>query len=116
MEDAVAVKTFSSKLSSQNIHFYILKLKESYLLWIGTDTSFRTLAIAMNSRLDTEPLCTQLLGDSTDNAAGNLAQRLVKRYGHRCFVSMNVQDTTLHPIIEDYVIKMLDKEPQNFLF
>lgn len=116
MGDSVAVKTFSSRLSNQNVHFYVLKLKESYLLWIGTDASFRTLAIAMNSRLDPEPICTQLLGASTDNAAGNLAQKLVKRFGRHCFVSMNVQDATLHPMIEDYVSKMLDKEPQNFFF
>lgn len=46
----VAVRNFSEHLLGQQVHFYILRLKESFLLWIGTDLTFKTLAVAMNTR------------------------------------------------------------------
>ena len=53
MEDApgVAVKTFSESFLGQNVHFYVLRLKESFLLWVGTEATFKTLAVAMNIKL-----------------------------------------------------------------
>ena len=49
--DGVAVKTFSEDFLGEHVHFYVLRLKESFLLWIGTAANFRSLAVAMNTRL-----------------------------------------------------------------
>ena len=44
------MKNFSEVILGQQVHFYVLRLKESFLLWVGTDVTFDTLAVAMNTR------------------------------------------------------------------
>ena len=48
--EEVRVTTFSEVLGGQEVHFYILRMKQSFLLWAGTDGSFATLSVAMNTR------------------------------------------------------------------
>lgn len=52
MEEAVGltVRTFSETFVGERVHFYVLRLKQSFLVWVGTDTTFSTLAVAMNTR------------------------------------------------------------------
>ena len=47
----VAVKTFSEDFLGERVHFYVLRLKQSFLLWIGTGATFKSLAVAMSTRL-----------------------------------------------------------------
>ncbi len=49
-ETGVAVKNFSETFAGVQVHFYVLRLKQSFLVWIGTDATFSTLAVAMNTR------------------------------------------------------------------
>ena len=50
MEGGVNVKTFSEVFAGQEVNFYILCMKQSFMLWAGTDLSFSALAVAMNTR------------------------------------------------------------------
>ena len=96
-EPGITTNQFSKSLLGCEVHFYILKLEKSFLLWIGTDPSFKTLAVAMNSRLvsdlldlhekcpltfvsvhsqDSQPIGSQLLGDSRNMASLNLSKQL----------------------------------------
>lgn len=49
MEDArgVGVSTFSEVLNGQTVFVYVLRLKQSFLLWIGTELGMNCLAVAM---------------------------------------------------------------------
>lgn len=49
MEDArgVGVFTFSEILNDQTVFVYVLRLKQSFLLWIGSEQSMNSLAVAM---------------------------------------------------------------------
>jgi len=50
MEGSVRVKTFSQEFEGQEVYFYVLCLKQSFLLWAGPDLSFTSLSVAMNTR------------------------------------------------------------------
>lgn len=52
----VTVKTFSETFMGQNVNFYVLRLKQSFLLWVGTEATFTTMAAAMNIKFVSE--CT----------------------------------------------------------
>ena len=46
----ITVQTFTENFLGQEVLFYVLRLEKSFLLWIGTETTFKTLAVAMNTR------------------------------------------------------------------
>ena len=50
MDGAVKVRTFSQVFAGQDVHFYILCLKQSFMLWASTDIFLKTLSVAMNTR------------------------------------------------------------------
>ena len=92
------MKSFSEVLAGREVNFYILCMKQSFLLWAGVDTSFRDLSVAMKTKFvsmaceiqhniphasllyvswqGTDPLSTQLLGDATHSESGSLSKRL----------------------------------------
>ena len=100
MESEVRVKSFSEVLAGREVNFYILCMKQSFLLWAGVDISFRDLSVAMKTKFvskliaceiqrtiphapliyvfwqGTDPLSTQLLGDATNSESGSLSKRL----------------------------------------
>ena len=39
-----------------------------------------------------------------------------KKTGCQCFVSLNVPDTSLHPLIEKYLLTTIDRERNTFVF
>ena len=43
----VGVYNFSEKLNDTVVFFSVLKLKQSFLLWIGTEATMEGLAVAM---------------------------------------------------------------------
>lgn len=50
MESEVRVKAFTQEIAGKEVNFYILCMKQSFMLWVGVDTSFSTLAVAMNTK------------------------------------------------------------------
>ena len=45
------VQEITQEFFGQSIHVYVLKLKQSFVLWIGSEPTFKTLAVAMNTRI-----------------------------------------------------------------
>ena len=43
----VGVFTFSEVLNERTVFVYVLRLKQSFLLWIGTEQGINGLAVAM---------------------------------------------------------------------
>lgn len=52
MEDAckLGVKDFSANILGQTIHFHVISLQQSFFLWAGTKLSFKSLAVAMQTK------------------------------------------------------------------
>ena len=93
----VGVYNFSEKLEDQVLFFSVLRLKQSFILWIGTEAVMQGLSVAMRVPCvsimqlvshvliiimyscllqDKEPACVPLLGSLTDIYSSSLAQRL----------------------------------------
>ncbi len=53
---AVDVKDFSADILGQTVHFHVIKLQQSFLLWVGTRPSMKSLAVAMQTRLVSDSL------------------------------------------------------------
>ena len=51
MEDTrgVDVSAFSEVLNGRTVFVYVLRLKQSFLLWIGTEQGMNGLAVAMKN-------------------------------------------------------------------
>ncbi|CAI8032867.1 Proteasome assembly chaperone 4 [Geodia barretti] len=114
MESEVRVRTFSEVFAGQKVEFYILCMKRSFLLWAGVDGSFSTLSVAMNTRFESDPVSTNLLGDSINAASSSLSKRLAKRTGCQCFVSLNIKDPTLCKLAEEHIIRLYERDPHLF--
>ena len=48
--DGVDVRTFSEAFFGEQVHFYVLRLRKSFLVWAGYGASFQALAVAMSTR------------------------------------------------------------------
>lgn len=46
----VSVHTFKERLQQHEVFFYVLRMQQSFLLWVGTEQiGLQTLAVAMNT-------------------------------------------------------------------
>lgn len=50
VSESVAVNTFKEKILGFDVHFYVLRLQQSFFLWIGTEPHLETLSVAMPTR------------------------------------------------------------------
>lgn len=48
--NGVGVSTFKEKILGFDIHFYVLRMQQSFFLWIGTEPNLEALAVAMQTR------------------------------------------------------------------
>ncbi|XP_043575409.1 proteasome assembly chaperone 4 isoform X2 [Chiloscyllium plagiosum] len=75
-QQALSVHNFSEKLSEQMVHFHVLRMKDSFFLWVGSTPTLSNLAVAMCTKFDPMPVSTLILGDSSDTTPNSVAQRL----------------------------------------
>ena len=60
--ESIAVSTFAETFLGEDVHFYVLKLKESCFIWIGgASASFKTLVAAVTTRMVVAPCHLQLV-------------------------------------------------------
>ncbi|XP_033113054.1 proteasome assembly chaperone 4-like isoform X1 [Anneissia japonica] len=107
---------FSASLFEQLVHFYILQLNDSFLVWIGTvPQELTNLSVAMNSKFNKNVNFTTLLGDTADLTANTIAQRLAKKTGKQAFVSCNLPSISqLLPLVESRLMTELENHPDKF--
>lgn len=48
--EGVGVSTFKEKILGFDIHFYVLRMKQSFFLWIGREPNLEALSVAMQTR------------------------------------------------------------------
>ncbi|MCI4395814.1 hypothetical protein PGIGA_G00196360 [Pangasianodon gigas] len=114
--ETLSVHDFSEKLLEHMVHFHVLKLTGGFFLWVGTSPVLSNLAVSMNSRFDSMPLSTLVLGDSSDTTPTSLAQRLTKKTKKQVFVSYNlpVTDSNLTLLVENRIKKEMELHPDKF--
>ncbi|KAL6485817.1 hypothetical protein MHYP_G00052090 [Metynnis hypsauchen] len=114
--EAISVHEFSEKLLEQVVHFHVMKLTGGFFLWVGASPVLSNLAVSMNSKFDSMPLSTLVLGDSSDTTPNSLAQRLTKKTKKQVFVSYNlpVTDSNLTLLVENRIRKEMELHPDKF--
>ncbi|KAK3506891.1 hypothetical protein QTP70_030914 [Hemibagrus guttatus] len=114
--ETISVHDFSEKLLEQVVHFHVMKLNGGFLLWVGTSPVLSNLAVSMDSRFDSMPLSTLVLGDSSDTTPTSLAQRLTKKTKKQVFVSYNlpVTDSNLSMLVENRIKQEMELHPDQF--
>ncbi|NP_001187636.1 proteasome assembly chaperone 4 [Ictalurus punctatus] len=114
--EPIRTHDFSEKVLEQMVHFHVMKLTGGFFLWIGTSPVLSNLAVSMNSRFDSMPLSTLVLGDSSDTTPTSLAQRLTKKTKKQVFVSYNlpVTDSNLTMLVENRIKKEMELHPDKF--
>ncbi|KAM4628936.1 proteasome assembly chaperone 4 [Polymixia lowei] len=112
----ITVHNFSEKILEQVIHFHVMKLNDGFFLWVGTTAVLSNLAVSMNSKYDSMPLSSLVMGDPSDTAPNSLAQRLAKKTKKQVFVSYNIPmtDSNLSLLVENRIKKELERHPEHF--
>ena len=108
---------FSTNISDAPVYFHVMKMENSLFLWIGsgTDPTFEDLSMAMNTRYDSLPLGTRLMGPSSDMTSSNLSVRLSKRLGQAVYVSYNLaSDRLILPAVEKRLQEEMKLHPEKF--
>lgn len=108
--------TFSDTFLDQTVHFQILKMTDSFFMWIGSSPAeMSSLAIAMCTKYDSVPSVANLLGSKADLNSSTLAQRLAKKTNKQCFVSYNIPtENMLLELVEQRINQEIKDKPCHF--
>lgn len=114
--EPISVHDFSEKLLEQVVHFHVMKLRGGFFLWVGSSPVLSNVAVSMNSKFDSMPLSTLVLGDSSDTTPISLAQRLTMKTEKQVFVSYNLPmtDSSLTLLVEKRIKKEMELYPGKF--
>nr|XP_046207787.1 proteasome assembly chaperone 4 [Oncorhynchus gorbuscha] len=114
--DAITVHDFSEKILEQTVHFHVIKLNGGFFLWVGSNPVLSNLAVSMESKFDSMPLSTLVLGDPSDTTPNSLAQRLTKRTKKQVYVSycLPMTDSNLSLLVENRIKKEMEVHPDKF--
>nr|XP_022321056.1 proteasome assembly chaperone 4-like [Crassostrea virginica] len=105
---------FSDKIMDTVVNFQVLKLRDSFYVWIGTSNKLGNVTVAMPTKFSSVPSGSVLLGP-TDSHCLNIAQRLAKKTQKQVFVSGNVDYNQLMlPLIEKRIGQELMNSPEKF--
>ncbi|XP_065112536.1 proteasome assembly chaperone 4 [Paramisgurnus dabryanus] len=114
--DSMTVHDFSEKILEQHVHFHVMKFDGGFFLWVGSNAVLSNLAVSINSKYDSMPLSTLVLGDTSDTTPSSLAQRLTKKTKKQVFVSYNLPmtDSNLLLLVENRIKKEMELHPHKF--
>ncbi|XP_076844161.1 proteasome assembly chaperone 4 isoform X2 [Brachyhypopomus gauderio] len=112
----ITVHDFSEKILEQLVHFHVMKLDGGFFLWVGASAVLGNMALSMSSARESLPLCTLVLGDSSETTPSSLAQRLTKKTDKQVFVSYNLPttDSNLTLLVENRIKKEMELHPDKF--
>jgi len=108
---------FSVVVMDTVVHFHCLQMKDSFLLWIGTQpASLSSLAMAIPTKFDSVPLAVNCLhAGEAENLSKSLAQKLAKKCKKQVFVSYNLpSDYQLLPLVERRLFEEINTHPHRF--
>lgn len=106
--------TFKEKIMDTDIYFQVLKLTDSFYLWLGKTNNFGDLSVAM-ATVGKTISSTNLIGGSGSHSVV-LAERLCKKTGKQVFVGGDLQnfDQLLIPLLEKRLVQEMQTNPDCF--
>ena len=99
--------------SQLSIAYWILKLADSFFIWIGPDNSpsFTDLSLAFLSKFQATPVVTKILGPTCDQSPSTFPQRLSRKLKKPVYLSYNISNGSQS--VHDAIEKTLMEEIQN---
>ncbi|XP_033750644.1 proteasome assembly chaperone 4-like [Pecten maximus] len=112
---SISVHTFHDQIMDSECFFQVIKLEDSFHLWIGnTPATFGSFTVAMQTKFDKLPSSVPLIGGS-DSPSNSLALQLAKKTGKQVFVSCNLAfHGQMMPLVEKRISQELNKHPEYF--
>lgn len=99
---------FVDQVGEVSISCHIIKMEDCLYLWVGnaTHSVMSDLAFALQSKYQSEPIVTKIMGSLVDDTSANIAKRLTKRLGKPVYVSFNVQANKIFlPQVEQRIMQ-----------
>jgi len=111
---SIAVYTFRDKIMETDTYFQVLRLTDSFYLWIGKSNNCGDLSVAM-ATIGNTTSATNLFGGSESHSVV-LAERLCKKTGKQVFVGGDLQnfDQLMYPLLEKRIIQELQTNADKF--
>lgn len=97
---------FVDQVGEVSISCHIIKMEDCLYLWVGdaTNSVMNDLTFAMQSKYESVPIATKIMGSVGDEISLNIAKRLTKKLGKPVYISFNLQtDRMLLPKIEQRI-------------
>ncbi|GIY94104.1 proteasome assembly chaperone 4 [Caerostris extrusa] len=115
-EPIIKAHTFKENLLDCPVTFHIIKMKDSLFIWIGDQGSFDSLAVAMPTPYDSQPISSTIIGYSADERSCSFASRLSKKIGKHVFASYNLSrnDSNLMVVVTQRLMKEITEHPDKF--
>ncbi|XP_043226059.1 proteasome assembly chaperone 4-like [Amphibalanus amphitrite] len=113
-EPRLGTHSFNCRHQSSIVHCQVLRLADSFFLWLADSPSFQQLAVGMPR--GPEAVSSLLLNQGVRGQSDQLASRLARRTGKQVFVSCNVnlEDAALRQALEARVVEELKECPDKF--
>lgn len=117
VESRFSTHEFSRKFGDNSVHFIVLKMKDSFFLWVGSrKADLVNLSIAMATGYERNPTSASLLGDASDLSSSSLASKLSQRTGCQVFASCNLPnaDKTMMNFVHECIVEEMTLFPDKF--
>ncbi|KAK6185418.1 hypothetical protein SNE40_007660 [Patella caerulea] len=112
----LSIHNFSEKIMDIQVNYQVLKMEDSFHIWIGNEAEMGNMSLAMMPSSE-KSLATSvhLLGDSSNNLVCGIAEKLAKKSGKQVFVSSGLTyDQLLTPLVEKRIFEELRNQPDKF--
>ncbi|XP_005095654.1 proteasome assembly chaperone 4 isoform X2 [Aplysia californica] len=97
----IAVSDFSEIILDKTVFFKVMRLTDSFFVWVGLEPHLSNMAVAMPAKYGSVPSCSLLFGNKSDLSSTSLAQKLAKKLSKQVFVSCTVPfDQHLSVLVE----------------
>ncbi|XP_041375792.1 proteasome assembly chaperone 4-like [Gigantopelta aegis] len=114
-EHSLHVHSFQTKILDTTVFFQVIKLNNSFHLFVGNVPTLQNMAMSMNTKYENVPTVNHLFGNRTDSTSSSIAQKLAKKTGKQVFVSCNLEyNQTMLPLVEKHIFDELKAHPDKF--
>ena len=113
VEPTIRLHTFHEKIMDTDVYFQVIKLQDSFHLWIGKSRHFGDLSVAMT--MTGKPATSSVLIGHSDSYTVLIAQRLSRSTGKQVLVSGDLNFDSLDiPLIEKRIAEEMKAHPEKF--
>ena len=105
----ITTTDFSELILEKKVFFKVIRLQDSFFIWIGIQPQMMNMAVAMPTASGAAS-ASLLFGNKMDISPSTLAQKLAKKYKKQFFISCSIPfDQNLSILIEKRIAQEMAK-------